>query len=335
MFAPPAVAGELVFVGSCSGTFYALDVATGQPRWSHDIRRDGKQTSFHGAILIERDQVLFGTDHGCAPGGIGHVYAAERPTGRIVWKYRSPVGVASNLVRIRTAVCFGTMTGEWGCVGAKDGALRWKTAPAPAAACDFPRWAATDGRVLVVSTSDGALAALRPSDGKVVWRRTLVATATTSPVVSGGVVYIGAADDKIHAVESASGRVLRSMPLPARPVGRPTVDGGTLYVMLEDRRGGGRVVALDRATGRVKWSHEQSRTFASEEPHVWRDVVVVADCSGSVTALATADGAPRWSLRVAGCIRSVSSSERLLFVGAQEGTVYAVRAPVSVAMKLP
>ena len=75
MFSVPAVAGNSVFVGACAGVFYALDKNTGQLQWSYDIRKDGKQTSFHGNPLITDDLILIGTDRNCDPEGVGHVYA--------------------------------------------------------------------------------------------------------------------------------------------------------------------------------------------------------------------------------------------------------------------
>lgn len=81
MFSVPAVAGDSVFVGSCSGVFYALNKTTGQLQWSYDITKDGKQISFHGNPLITGDLILIGTDRSCEPDGVGHVYAFDRRTG--------------------------------------------------------------------------------------------------------------------------------------------------------------------------------------------------------------------------------------------------------------
>lgn len=327
MFAPPAVAGDLVFVGSCSGTFYAIDWRTGEPRWSYDIRQDGHQISFHGGILIDKNVVLFDTDFSCTADGIGHVYAAEQGSGRILWKYRSPVGVSANLLRTRSSVCFGTTSAEWGCLDSTSGAVRWKVAPvAGQKACELPMWADNDSDRLFVVASDGAVIALRMSNGDVLWKRQLGARATTSPIVARGVLHIGAADDRIYALKAATGRVLHSVSVSGRPVGRPALAREGLFFLIErTTTPKGLLLALDLAGREVKWSREHARTFASEQPHVWRDVVVVGDCAGAVNAYSVTDGTPRWQKNVAGCIRSIGSSRDLLFLGAQEGMVYAVR----------
>lgn len=327
MFAPPAVAGELVFVGSCSGTFYAIDWHTGELRWSYDIRKDGKQGSFHGAVLIEKNMVLFDTDLSCAVDGIGHVYAADQESGRIVWKYRSPAGVSANLLRARSSVCFGTTFAEWGCLDPTSGKVRWKVAPvAGDRACEMPMWADSDGERLFVVASDGAVVGLRTSNGAVLWKRRLGARATTSPTVAQGVLHIGAADDHVYSLKATTGRILNSVDVGGRPVGRPTVTrDGVFFIIEKTTKPKGFLIALDPAGMRVKWSREHARAFASEQPHIWRDLVVVGDCAGDVNAFSVADGTSRWQMNVTGCIRSISSSRELLFYGAQEGMVYAVR----------
>src|SRR5687767_3923794 len=63
IFSIPAVAQNTVYVGSCAGIFYAFNKDTGEVRWTYDIRKDGKQTSFHGNPLIAGDVILIGTDY--------------------------------------------------------------------------------------------------------------------------------------------------------------------------------------------------------------------------------------------------------------------------------
>jgi eukaryotic-like serine/threonine-protein kinase len=327
VFAPPAVAGDLVFIGSCSGTFYALDRLTGDLRWSYDIRRDGKQLSFHGAMFTGKNTVMFGTDHACAPGGIGHVYAAAQDSGEILWKYRSPVGISSNLVRTRSAICFGTNSGQWGCLDAGSGRLRWMTTPVPASTgCEMPIWADSNNDTVFIVARDGAVVALRALDGKVRWTQRLGARATTSPVVSRGQLYVGAADKRVYTLESKTGHVVRSVDIGAEPFDRPAITERALYFLTRGEavpKGG--LVALDLPLTEMRWSQAHQRTFDSGQPHIWRDMVVVADCAGEVQAFARSDGALRWKMNVNGCIRSIGTSGDLLFLGAQEGMVYAIQ----------
>src|SRR5688572_105327 len=151
-------------------------------------------------------------------------------------------------------------------------------------------WAGADDKRLFVIAPDGAVVALRASDGRVLWKRQLGARATTSPLVAKGVLHIGAADNRIYALEAATGRVLRGVPVRGQPVGRPALAREGLFIVLENPTDPkGLLVALDPAGKRVKWYREHARTFQSEQPHVWRDTVVVGDCTGDVYAFSLAD----------------------------------------------
>jgi outer membrane protein assembly factor BamB len=124
VFSTPTVAGDLLFIGSCAGTFYAINKATGQVQWGYDIRNDGKQISFHGDPLVTGDLILIGTDHSCAPDGVGHVYAFERNSGKVRWKYRS-TGVPTDIVQLGSNVFFGSFLDKWSSVNLGTGSLNW------------------------------------------------------------------------------------------------------------------------------------------------------------------------------------------------------------------
>jgi outer membrane protein assembly factor BamB len=127
VFSSPTVAGKLLFAGSCSGNFYALDRETGRVHWSYNIKQGGDQTSFHGDSLVAGDLILIGADARKQ----GHVYAFERETGKVRWKYLAPagvtddVGVASDIVRMGNYVYAVAQGDELFCLNLKDGSVHW------------------------------------------------------------------------------------------------------------------------------------------------------------------------------------------------------------------
>ncbi len=116
--------GDVLFIGSCAGKFYAINKATGHVQWGYDISQDGKQTSFHGDSLVTDNLILIGTDYSCAPDGIGHVYAFERESGKVRWKYRS-ISVPTDIVQLGSNVYFGSFQDKWSSVNVHTGALNW------------------------------------------------------------------------------------------------------------------------------------------------------------------------------------------------------------------
>jgi outer membrane protein assembly factor BamB len=330
----PAVAGELVLIGSCAGTFYALDRANGKVRWQYDIRGDGKQTSFHGDPVIDAGRVFFDTDYGCAPDGIGHIYAAEIGTGKLLWKYKSQVGVSTNLRKVGQEICFGTIDGAFGCVNESTGELAWRSKPQEAAgACDLPKWLAGDQRHLFTVGRDGEFVAFDASTGAPMWHAKLPARVVTSPAVVDDVLFVGGEAGAIYAVRAATGELLSTAKVEGRLTGHPTVSNGNVYFVAESANGKEGLLVCLRASDRaVSWVHRHPRTLATDQPAVWKDVVFVGDCAGELLAFQSKDGSIIWRMALKGCLRSIGVSGAVLYVGAQEGTVYAV--PANKRMKL-
>lgn len=52
------------------------------------------------------------------------------------------------------------------------------------------------------------------------------------------------------------------------------------------------------------------------------------NCGGELVAYRAADGAPQWRDSLKGCIRSIAHDNGLLYIGTQEGTIYAYAPPV-------
>ncbi len=125
-------------------------------QWSYDIRKDGKQQSFHGEPLVTNNLILIGTDRSCDPEGIGHVYAFERDTGRVIWKYRS-TSVPTDIVQLNSDVYFGSFQDKWSSVDLRTGNLNWSfSTGALNKNCDPPKAPVIDKSRLFVSGLDGS-----------------------------------------------------------------------------------------------------------------------------------------------------------------------------------
>ncbi len=167
MFSTPTVVGELLFIGSCAGNFYAINKTTGTVKWSYDIRKDGKQQSFHGDPLVTNDLILIGTDNSCDPEGVGHVYAFERDTGKVRWKYLS-TSVPTDIVQLNSDVYFGSFQDNWSSVDLHTGDLKWSfSTGATNKDCDMPKAPVPDADRLFIVGLDGVIYSLDASSGRV------------------------------------------------------------------------------------------------------------------------------------------------------------------------
>jgi outer membrane protein assembly factor BamB len=324
VFSTPTVAGDLLFIGSCSGTFYAISKATGQVRWSYNIRNDGKQQSFHGNPLVTDDLILIGTDYGCEPDGVGHVYAFERNSGKVRWKYRS-TSVPTDIVLLNSNVYFGSFQDKWSSINLRTGGLNWNfSTDATNKDCEMIKSPVAADNRLFFTGLDGNIYSLDAATGRVVWKRKLAGAPSTSLVFEDKTLYVGTTDRRIFRLNALTGAVVAELAVEATPAGRMTFAADSLYVFLENHsERTGYIISIDSKLAGVRWKQKSSPDWASERPHLWKGYVVAGNCRGEVAAFKASNGEPRWKLHLKGCIRSIGSSGHLLFIGAQEGTVYA------------
>ncbi|HEX6719433.1 MAG TPA: PQQ-binding-like beta-propeller repeat protein [Pyrinomonadaceae bacterium] len=320
----PAVAGDMVYVGSCAGTFYALDKTTGALRWSYDIKRDGNQVSFHGNPLFAGDLILIGTDKSCTPDGIGHVYAFDKNTGAIRWKYRT-TSASTDIIRVGPRVYVGSIQNNWTALNLNDGSVAWNfSTHASNPNCDLPKSPVADETHVYIAALDGFIYSLDATSGQIAWKRKLAAEPSTSLALNDKFLFVGSSDNHIYQLKSDSGETKADITVQAKPVGRPMISGDSIFFFLEDRsEHAGYIVSLNRDLKSVSWTQRSFPGWASERPHVARELVIAGNCRGELAAFQVSDGAPEWKVNLKGCIRSVGDSGDSLFAGTQEGTIYA------------
>jgi outer membrane protein assembly factor BamB len=313
-----------MFIGSCAGNFYAINKNTGQLRWSYDIRKDGKQQSFHGDPLVTGDLILIGTDRSCDPEGVGHVYAFERDGGQVRWKYRS-TSVPTDIIQINSSVYFGSFQDNWSSLDLNTGSLNWNfSTGATNKECDPPKAPVTNGNRLFIVGQDGVIYSLDVSSGRVSWKLKLSAAPSTGLALRDETIYVGTDDDRIYRLNADTGAVISELATEAKPVGRLAFSTDSLFLFLQNSSEKvGYVISVDPKLSGVRWKQRSSPDWASERPHIWKDLVVAGNCRGGLAAFRVTDGEPQWNLTLKGCIRSIGSSGNMLFAGVQEGTIYA------------
>jgi outer membrane protein assembly factor BamB len=326
--------GDVVFIGSCAGTFYAINKATGQVQWNYDIRKDGNQVSFHGDPLVTSDLILIGTDKSCVPDGIGHVYAFERDSGKVRWKYRS-TSVPTDILQLNSNVYFGSFQDNWFSLDLRTGKLNWEfSTSAPNPNCDPPKAPVADKNRLFIAGLDGVIYSLDASSGRVVWKRKLAAVPSTALALKDKTIYVGTTDTHIYRLNTDTGEVVSELALEAKPVGRLAFANHSLLMFLENASERiGYIISVDPELKGLRWKQKSAPDWASERPHLWKDSVVAGNCRGEMAAFRVTDGEREWNLSLEGCIRSIGSSGDMLFAGVQEGTIYAYESQKTASKK--
>lgn len=318
-----------MFIGSCVGTFFALDRKTGQVRWSYDIGQDGDQSQFHGNPLVVNDQIIAGTDGS----GVGHVYAFEIATGKVRWKHQitnglpNGFGLPGDIIRLHNNIFGVTFGDELISLNANSGKVNWTFASGYTGKTF--RWSqspAASGDRVFLGGINGTVYALSAHSGQVIWKRDLGTRVSTNLTVLGNDLYAGTAGGYIFRLNAKTGEVTGEMKLETTPVGWPTVTGESLLVFLN--RGGGAggaqvLLSLDPALKHIRWQQPASSNWSVTRPFLWRAMVLAGNEEGEVKAFRLSDGAEQWTANFKGTIRSFGSDEHVLYIGTLAGTVTA------------
>lgn len=325
-----------MFIGSCVGTFFALDRSTGKVRWSYDIGRDGEQSGFHGNPVTAGDEIITGTDGA----GIGHVYAFEMSTGKMRWKHPvtkgtpSSYGLSGNLVTLGHSVFGATIGDELISLNVESGKLNWSLASGYTGTAfrNSQSPAAGKGRVFFGGIN-GMVYALASESGEIIWKRDLGERVSTDVVVAGTGVYVGTAGGTFFRLNADTGEITAQIKLETTPVGLPAVLADSLLVYLNrgGTSGGAQtLVSVDLSLKQIRWQQRASTNWSvAARPFVWRSSVLAGNGQGEVRAFRVSDGKELWGDTLKGTIRSFGAqgNDPVLFVGTVEGMVYAYQPP--------
>ncbi len=153
------------------------------------------------------------------------------------------------------------------------------------------------GRRVFVGSSDRGLYAIRAEDGMVLWRFETLGVVQCEPLYDPeeDVVYFGSNDGALYKVRAGDGALLFRFATNAEVARQPVLLDDTVFVVNANDT----VLALDRATGRRRWSQHRTPALGMEVagyagPLVWRGIVYAGFSDGTVTAYDARDGTERW-----------------------------------------
>ena len=327
MFATPAVAGNLVYVGSCGGIFYALDKDSGRLRWSYDTRADGPPAQFHGDPLITDTSVIVDTDVESQ----GHLYAFDRETGKVRWKQPLDGGSMGDVVRSRGDVVVLTMRGELVSFELATGRRNWTfdKAPRTPAGARPPGSPALAGSRLFFAARLGEVYALDAASGRLLWKQDLGIELNTSLTLSGDALYVAGIKGRIVKVSAVTGAVLAAFETGAVTYGTLVAAGEcVIATQAVSEEGAGILTCLDPALAGIRWRQRAPRQWSSFKPLAWHGLVLTGSESGDIPGFRLTDGTEAFRLHVTGVVRGLGlAGDRVLLAGSLRGTVYAVALP--------
>jgi outer membrane protein assembly factor BamB len=270
-FAAPAVWADTLYIGSASGTMFALRAANGKVRWRKHVGAVGC------APLVSAGILYIGTSEGL-------LVALDAQTGAEKWHYQSRGPIEQTPVASGDLIIVSNEADQVAAVDAVTGKFKWQYKSETPEEYTLRGHAgiAVEGDLLYTGFSNGTMVALRKDTGSVAWSSSLKGDADrfvdvdATPIVLGDTVYTSSASGGVYALDKLTGLVRWRVPfwdvaLPSSQgnVGGIATDGKVLYVSVADLG----TYAMD-LSGNILWRVGALGGGEPGTPVVFSDMVV-------------------------------------------------------------
>jgi len=251
IYASPVVDNDIAYIGTTSGSLYAVDLADGRVRWGSALGYP-----IHATALVTDDAIFVSSDG-------GYLHRLDRDTGReqwrssiqdarssreapqpnsSAWEWQGPRPLLANGV-----LYIGGNDGSVHALDMRSGASRWKR-QLPGRIQHGPTG---DDQHVYLVTESGLLQALNARTGNPAWQYRMTTRPGAAPVVHRGRVFCNDRSGQLHAVSARNGQALWQTQFWTSWIeSEPSFDGNTLYIGSSDLR---KVSAIDIISGRVLW----------------------------------------------------------------------------------
>ncbi|HUQ11929.1 MAG TPA: PQQ-binding-like beta-propeller repeat protein [Steroidobacteraceae bacterium] len=301
--AQPRALGSDVYLHSDSGYLYRLNAKTGAEIWRArvdagseprlPVNEKGTRWDRYGSSVVADQNRLYVASRD------RNLYALDRATGHEVWRVAATDIMTATPALYRDLVIFADYSGKVTAVSANDGKPRWTFDAKLAVAGDLT--VAADRVLLGSRTYD--LVSLDAATGLEQWRRYYwFSWIESPPAVRDGVVYTGSSDAvNVYARKVSDGSLRWKTAVPGYAWSRTAIDknwviAGTVGDRAYPGPRAGSLVAMDRATGEIRWiyldppSEETVKAHKNwgfgASPVIADGVVYAADLDGRVHCFA-------------------------------------------------
>ena len=305
-WAPPVVAGTMIYLGTKAGLFHAVNAGDGTAVWTWKGANpiDGRAVVGPGTVyVLDTRENLIALDRArgslrwLAPlhEGIAGAKAPDNPT----FNHRS----ATPLLLDGVVYC-GSGDGGLYAVDAATGSVLWRhDAGAPV----YSGVGLLGAGTLMFGTMDGSVVLLDRQARRETLRVRTGGGVVTTPVVAGGILIVGSRDYMLYGFNLADGSpAWRFSYWFSWVESTPALVDGLIYVGASDFS---RVTAIDPVTGKARWS-TPVHGLDWGTPLVTRDSVFTGTVAqnmegtviahvGGIMALDRLTGAPRWQVLAA------------------------------------
>ena len=304
--ATAVIAEDKVYLGDVDGTFYSIDMASGDLMWKRTFPESGFLTGaavFGGRVYV--------TDFN------GVIFCLQASSGEPIWNFQAPSEAFAAPNVQHGLVLVATDAGEVVTLSAQSGELKWRFRIEAPLRC-WPT--VVDGRVLLAGC-DERLHAVDIATAKEVDGVEIDGPTGSTPARLGNDVFFGTEQGTFYSIGSEPLEIRwmyhdSNSNLPIR------VSAAVNHHAVVFSNDGKQVYALDPTTGKERWKFTV-RSKVESSPVIAGKLVFVATSRGRLHAIDMATGEETWQFEAGGkFLASPALSNGRLVIGNNDGTLY-------------
>lgn len=277
----PILYKDFVIQGNSIDGIVALDRKTGALRWKVAI-----EGGVEAEGAVDQNRLFIGARD-------GNFYSINIESGQIIWSFSVQSEVLGAPLIEKGRLYFLNGVNSLYCLDATSGKLQWLYARKVTSNQSLRGGSrpVIIGETLYVGTSDGYLVAIKKSSGELLWDKRLNTNrrfqdVDSSPVADGNDLFVSSFDDGLYALDAHSGVVKWKVD-----------EGGFLPVVLDGDRllhstGSGKVMAIDRKSGKTLWEFILPQGGVATEPVFYRGLAIFVESQGPLRFLDSMTGRP-------------------------------------------
>ena len=274
----PLVVKDLVLQANGIDGLVAYDRKSGNEIWRASVRN-----GVEGGVQVVGSKVYFGASD-------GRFYCIDLYKGTVIWTAPVPAEVLAPPTVADGVVYFESGADQVYALDAQSGKQIWAynrqtTTTISVRATTRPTLV---GDLVYVGFSDGFVVALNKKTGTMLWDRKLGTNGRfhdvdSTPVFDNGILYVSSFDESVHAIRADTGAEVWQTE--GGGYTAVTLQGDRLYTATSD----GRLLAMDRSSGKVLWSLKLKNGIATQ-PTYYKGYLVYGESEGALVVADASNG---------------------------------------------
>jgi outer membrane protein assembly factor BamB len=280
----PAIAHEMVFVGSNDKNLYALDLETGSLIWKFETGG-----AIESSAMVVDNVVYIGSFD-------GNLYAINVSSGAEIWRFSTGGDIHSPPLFWENKIYINSWNGVFYAINAFTGEEEWNLTTG-----NVQGSAVASGSMVIEGGCDEIIRFIDASTGELIWEFDSNGNTACSPTISRNRIYFGNNDNKMFCLDLELKKEIWNFTLGGFTISAPSVGYGKIYFGARD-----------------------NKIYAYASPSLAEEKVFIGSDDGFFYMLNASDGNLLWSYPVGGEIRSQAAiSEGYAVIGSTQNSVTA------------